>query len=53
MQEGRAGDVLEMDFKEISCEVVEWIHLAQDRVQRRVNIGFNRRREIPGYLGYC
>jgi hypothetical protein len=38
-------DSMKMDLKEIECEDVDWIHLAQDRFQWRtlVNMGMNLR----------
>jgi len=39
------GDNIKMDTKEIGAEVMDWIYLAQDRVQRRalVNTVMNLR----------
>jgi hypothetical protein len=31
----RWGDNIKMDHREIGCDVMDWIHLAYDRDQRR------------------
>jgi hypothetical protein len=38
-----------MDIKEIGCQNVDWIHLAQDRVQRWA-LGFHKFWEISDWL---
>jgi hypothetical protein len=30
----RWGDNMKLDIKEVGCDYVDWIHLAQDRTQR-------------------
>jgi hypothetical protein len=52
-------DNIRMDFREIQCEGVDWLHLAQDREQWRTllntkkkNIGFYKRRKIS-WLAEC
>jgi len=58
----RWDDNIRMDLWEIGCEVVDWIHLAQDRGQwqalvntvmkllDRVTISFSRRTLVSGFM---
>jgi hypothetical protein len=43
----RCEDNIKMDLKEIGWEVVDWIHLAQDRIQCRAVVNMVMNLQVP------
>jgi hypothetical protein len=45
------GDNIKMDFGEIECESVEWMHLTQDRDQWRAVVNTVMNLQVPLKVG--
>jgi hypothetical protein len=45
------GDNIKMDIKELGCEDVEWIHLAQGRFQWRAVVNTAMKLPVPQKAG--